>query len=112
MTGTTKQTNQELINEFLNEVFEKYDKQNLTDKIFCFIENDKDLLQKYIALMVSLNIKPCTTEELAKYSDFRSVHSQMSKLIAKHYEMKYSQESFEPKSKLLYGPLAELVKKD
>lgn len=82
MTEKNNQTNQKLIDNFLKEVFEKYEKQNLTDKIFCFIENDKDLLQKYIALMVNLNVKPCTTKKFSKYSDFRNIHSQMSNLIA------------------------------
>jgi len=73
--------------EFMDKVFEKF--HNLiTDEIFCFIENDRELLHDYLKLIESnkLNV----------------LNSNIAKAIKAKYNLQnQSQENPKPKSKLI-----------
>ena len=43
------------MNDFLKLVFDKYESQ-ITDSIFCFIENDRDLMKAYLDLVAEKGV--------------------------------------------------------
>lgn len=80
------------MNDFLKLVFDKYESQ-ITDSIFCFIENDRDLMKAYLDLV-------------AEKGDLQNVNFQISKAIGTRYNVPCKSESERmdsPKSKLIQG---------
>jgi len=75
------------IGNFMNKVFEQFNTQ-ITDEIFCFIENDRELLHEYLKLLETnkLNV----------------LNSNIAKRIKEKYDLKNQfKEEKEPKSKLI-----------
>jgi hypothetical protein len=73
--------------KFMDKVFEKFH-TSITDEIFCFIENDKELLHEYLKLLESnkLNV----------------LNSNIAKAIKAKYGLQnQSQENLTPKSRLI-----------
>lgn len=64
------------MNEFLNLLFERFEKQ-ITDNIFCFIQNDKELMKAYLDLV-------------SERSDLQYVNSHIAQEIAKRYGLESS----------------------
>lgn len=80
------------MDEFLQTLFEKYESQ-ITDNIFCFIENDRDLMKAYLDLV-------------AEKGDLQNVNFQISKAIGVRYNLPCKAEENRvdsPKSKLIQG---------
>lgn len=76
------------MNAFLNRLFEKFESQ-ITDNIFCFIQNDKELMKAYLDL-------------IAGNGSLQYVNSHIAQEIAKRYGLKKNGTSDrEPKSNLI-----------
>ena len=76
------------MNEFLNRLFEKFESQ-ITDNIFCFIQNDKELMKTYLDLV-------------AENGNLQYVNSHIAQEIAKRYDLERIGASDEvPKSNLI-----------
>lgn len=76
------------MNAFLNRLFEKFESQ-ITDNIFCFIQNDKELMKAYLDL-------------IAGNGSLQYVNSHIAQEIAKRYGLKKNGTSNrEPKSNLI-----------
>lgn len=76
------------MNEFLNRLFEKFESQ-ITDSIFCFIQNDKELMKAYLDLV-------------AENGNLQYINSHIAQEIAKRYDLKNISASNEvPKSNLI-----------
>lgn len=77
-----------IMNEFASELFEKFEAQ-ITDQVFCFIENDRELMKAYLDLV-------------AQTGDLRAVNSGIAQQVATHYGLKDSGERCsEPQSLLI-----------
>lgn len=73
---------------FVSELFEKFEAQ-ITDQVFCFIENDRELMKAYLDLV-------------AEKGDLRSVNSQIAQRVATRYGLEDSGERcIEPNSFLI-----------
>ena len=59
------------MNDFLNRMFEKFESQ-ITDNIFCFIQNDKELMKAYLDLV-------------AENGNLQYVNSHIAQEITKRY---------------------------
>lgn len=76
------------MNAFINRLFEKFESQ-ITDNIFCFIQNDKELMKAYLDL-------------IAGNGSLQYVNSHIAQEIAKRYGLKKNGTSDrEPKSNLI-----------
>lgn len=76
------------MNVFLNLLFERFESQ-ITDNIFCFVQNDKELMKAYLDLV-------------AENGNLQFVNSHIAQEIAKRYGLEYLRLSEkEPKSKLI-----------
>ena len=76
------------MNEFLNRLFEKFELQ-ITDNIFCFIQNDKELMKAYLDLV-------------AESGDLQYVNSHIAQEIAKQYGLeRISPSNNDPRSNLI-----------
>lgn len=76
------------MNEFLNRLFEKFESQ-ITDSIFCFIQNDKELMKAYLDLV-------------AENGNLQYVNSHIAQKISKRYDLGNIGTSDEvPKSNLI-----------
>ena len=76
------------MNAFLNRLFEKFDLQ-ITDNIFCFIKNDKELMKTYLDLV-------------AENGNLQYINSHIAQEIAKQYGLEnIGPADEEPKSNLI-----------
>ena len=76
------------MNEFLYSVFEKFESQ-ITDSIFYFIQNDKELMKSYLDLV-------------AENGNLQYINSHIAQEIAKRYGLENNGPSNEvPKSNLI-----------
>ena len=76
------------MNAFLNRLFEKFESQ-ITDNIFCFIQNDKELMKAYLDLV-------------AENGNLQYINSHIAQEISKRYGLVNSGLSVEePKSNLI-----------
>jgi rubrerythrin len=77
--------------EFMEKVFDKFQKEdNMTDRIFCFIESDRELLNMYLDLLSE------------SQQQLKVVNSTIAKCIRDHYNLKNTGISNgQPKSKLI-----------
>ena len=73
--------------QFINDVLSKYDEQ-LTDSIFCFIQNDRELMKKYLDIV-------------ADKGSLQDVNMQIGREIARRYKLKGQTKNNEPKSVLI-----------
>lgn len=74
--------------DFLTTVFEKFESQ-ITDNIFCFIQNDKELMKAYLDLV-------------AENGDLQYVNSHIAQEIAKQYGLeRISPSNKDPRSNLI-----------
>lgn len=83
------------LKDFINEVLTEYDEQ-ITDSIFCFIQNDRVLMKKYLDIV-------------AAKGSLQDVNKQIGREIALHYGLKGYSKDKEPKSVLIssYSLLTE-----
>lgn len=72
---------------FIKEVILKYDEQ-ITDSIFCFIQNDRELMKKYL-------------EVVASTGRLQDVNKRIGREIVRHYGLKAHSKDIEPKSVLI-----------
>ncbi len=76
------------MNDFLNMMFERFEWQ-ITDNIFCFVQNDKELMKAYLDLV-------------AENGNLQYVNSHIAQEIAKRYGLTNISPSDElPKSNLI-----------
>lgn len=76
------------MNDFLNRMFEKFESQ-ITDNIFCFIQNDKELMKAYLDLV-------------AENGNLQHINSHIAQEIAKRFDLENIGTSDEiPKSNLI-----------
>lgn len=75
------------LKDFINEMLSKYDEQ-ITDSIFCFIQNDRELMKKYL-------------ETVASTGNLQDVNKQIGREIVRHYGLKGYSKDNEPKSILI-----------
>ena len=75
------------LKDFINEVLTEYDEQ-ITDSIFCFIQNDRELMKKYL-------------ETVASTGNLQDVNKQIGREIVRHYRLKGYSKNIEPKSTLI-----------
>ena len=75
------------LNTFINYVLTKYDEQ-ITDSIFCFIQNDRALMKEYL-------------EIVAAKGSLQDVNKQIGHEIGRHYGLKGYSKNKEPKSLLI-----------
>ena len=73
--------------EFTDKVLAKFER-HLIDSVFCFIEQDRDLIKEYLEL-------------IAREGSLQQVNSQIAKRIAEHYGRKGTGEEGVPKSRLI-----------
>ncbi len=73
--------------DFIDEVFSKFDEQ-IIDNIFCFIQNDRELMKKYL-------------ETVATTGNLQDVNKQIGREIVRHYGFKGYSKNNEPKSFLI-----------
>lgn len=59
------------MNDFLNLLFERFESQ-ITDNIFCFVQNDKELMKAYLDLV-------------AENGNLQYINSHIAQEIAKRY---------------------------
>lgn len=84
------------MNDFLTLMFERFEMQ-ITDNIFCFVQNDKELMKAYLDLV-------------AEKGNLQYVNSHIAQEIAKHYGLENIGVSDEkPKSNLIQS-FTELIK--
>lgn len=76
----------ERINEFSNQLLDKFSEE-ITDQVFLFIQNDKELMHQYLNLISKKEIK--------------SVNSSIAKSIKKRYNLSNKSKNTEPKSILI-----------
>ena len=82
--------------DFLTTAFEKFESQ-ITDNIFCFIQNDKELMKAYLDLV-------------AENGNLQYVNSHIAQEIAKRYDLESTSNQIEsPKSNLIQS-YTQLVK--
>lgn len=83
------------LKDFINEVLTEYDEQ-ITDSIFCFIQNDRVLMKKYL-------------ETVAATGNLQDVNKQIGREIVRRYGLKGYSKDKEPKSVLIssYSLLTE-----
>ena len=93
MNNTPQQTPTEFADKVLAELKKK---KHLIDSVFCFIEQDRDLIKEYLEL-------------IAREGSLQQVNSQIAKKIAEHYGRKGTGEEGVPKSRLIqsYSILAK-----
>ena len=84
------------MNEFLNRLFEKFELQ-ITDNIFCFIQNDKELMKAYMDLV-------------AENGDLQYINSHIAQEIAKRYGLENIGPSDEKPNSNLIQTFSELRK--
>ena len=76
------------MNEFLNRTFEKFESQ-ITDNIFCFIQNDKELMKAYLDIV-------------AENQNLQYINSHIAQEVAKRYGLEnIGPADEEPKSNLI-----------
>lgn len=76
------------MNEFLNRTFEKFESQ-ITDNIFCFIQNDKELMKAYLDIV-------------AENQNLQYINSHIAQEVAKRYGLENMGTSAKsPKSSLI-----------
>ena len=76
------------MNDFLNMMFERFERQ-ITDNIFCFVQNDKELMKAYLDLV-------------AESGDLQYVNSHIAQEIAKQYGLeRISPSDKNPRSNLI-----------
>lgn len=63
------------LSQFCNDVLDQFD-GNITDAVFCYIQADKELMQRYLALVRNL--------EKGK----QTVNSQLAQAITRKYDIK------------------------
>ena len=86
------------MNEFLNRLFEKFESQ-ITDSIFWFIQNDKELMKAYLDLV-------------AENRNLQHINSHIAQEIAKRYGLEnIGPADKEPKSNLIQT-YSELIKQN
>ena len=73
--------------DFIDEVLSKFDEQ-ITDNIFCFIQNDRELMKKYL-------------ETVASTGNLQDVNKQIGREIVRHYRLKGYSKNIDPKSILI-----------
>lgn len=83
------------LKDFINEVLTEYDEQ-ITDSIFCFIQNDRVLMKKYLDIV-------------AVIGSLQDVNKQIGREIVHRYGLKGYSKDKEPKSVLIssYSLLTE-----
>lgn len=83
------------LKDFINEVLTEYDEQ-ITDSIFCFIQNDRELMKMYL-------------ETVATTGNLQEVNKQIGREIVRHYGFKGYSKDKDPKSVLIssYSLLTE-----
>ena len=74
--------------DFADEVIRQKNK-SITDEIFLLIQNDKDLMQKYLQLVEKHHLSP--------------VNTQIGKHVKKAYGLKNAERNKEPLSTLIKG---------
>jgi len=72
---------------FIDEVLSKFDEQ-ITDNIFCFIQNDRELMKKYL-------------ETVASIGSLQDVNKQIGREVVRHYGLKGYSKDIQPKSILI-----------
>ena len=72
---------------FIDEVLSKFDEQS-TDNIFCFIQNDRELMKKYL-------------ETVASIGSLQDVNKQIGREVVRHYGLKGYSKDIQPKSILI-----------
>lgn len=75
------------IKDYINEVLIKYDEQ-ITDSIFCFIQNDRALMKEYL-------------EIVAATGNLQDVNKQIGREIVRRYGLKGYSKDKEPNSVLI-----------
>lgn len=75
------------LKEFTDELLTKYD-EHIIENIFCFIENDRDLMKKY-------------QKVIADKGNLQDVNAQIGREIGRHYNLKGYSKNHEPKSVLV-----------
>ena len=73
--------------DFIDEVLSKFDEQ-ITDNIFCFIQNDRELMKKYL-------------ETVASIGSLQDVNNQIGREVVRHYGLKGYSKDIQPKSILI-----------
>ena len=84
------------MNEFLNRLFEKFESQ-ITDNIFCFIQNDKELMKAYLDLV-------------AENGNLQYINSHIAQEIAKRYHLESTSNHIENTQSNLILSYTELRK--
>lgn len=84
------------MNDFLNMMFERFERQ-ITDSIFCFVQNDKELMKAYLNLV-------------AKNGNLQYVNSHIAQEIAKRYGLECNQNQVENPDSNLIQSYSELRK--
>lgn len=75
------------LKDFINDVLSQYDEQ-ITDSIFCFIQNDRALMKKYLDIV-------------AATGNLQDVNCQIGREIVRRYGLKGYSITKEPKSVLI-----------
>ena len=84
------------MNDFLNIMFERFEWQ-ITDNIFCFVQNDKELMKAYLDLV-------------AENGNLQYVNSHIAQEIAKRYGLESTQNQVESPNSNLIQSYSELRK--
>ena len=75
------------LKDFINDVLTKYDEQ-ITDSVFCFIQNDRALMKKYLDMVAAIG-------------SLQDVNKQIGREIVRRYGLKGYSKDDEPKSVLI-----------
>lgn len=75
------------LKDFINDVLTKYDEQ-ITDSVFCFIQNDRALMKKYLDMVAAIG-------------SLQDVNKQIGREIVRRYGLKGYSKDDEPKSILI-----------
>lgn len=84
------------MNDFLNLLFERFESQ-ITDNIFCFVQNDKELMKAYLDLV-------------AENGNLQYINSHIAQEIAKRYGLENLRPSEEEPQSNLIQTYSELRK--
>ena len=84
------------MNDFLTLMFERFENQ-ITDTIFCFVQNDKELMKAYLDLV-------------AENGNLQYVNSHIAQEIAKRYGLESAQNQIESPNSNLIQSYTELNK--
>lgn len=61
---------------FIEKLLKQYDEMCVTDKVFCFLQNDKELMHEYLILLDKyqrIGVNPLIGREVKRYFGLKSI---------------------------------------